>query len=119
MSLRPATSAVAPRRTAKSCGTSPPKRSTTGTRRHGTVPGAFSYLGQRKLIVWRSRVLDTQHDKQPGTVLSTSPLVIACGEGALEIVAGQNDSGLYVQGSRPAQEMGIVTDVRPPPSRTP
>ncbi|BEO13440.1 bifunctional polymyxin resistance protein ArnA [Serratia marcescens] len=75
-------------------------------------PGAFSHLGQRKLIVWRSRVLDTQHDKQPGTVLSTSPLVIACGEGALEIVAGQNDSGLYVQGSRLAQEMGIVTDVR-------
>ncbi|HGM7042958.1 TPA: bifunctional UDP-4-amino-4-deoxy-L-arabinose formyltransferase/UDP-glucuronic acid oxidase ArnA [Serratia marcescens] len=75
-------------------------------------PGAFSHLGQRKLIVWRSRVLDTQHDKQPGTVLSTAPLVIACGEGALEIVAGQNDSGLYVQGSRLAQEMGIVTDVR-------
>ncbi|HFF8434053.1 bifunctional UDP-4-amino-4-deoxy-L-arabinose formyltransferase/UDP-glucuronic acid oxidase ArnA [Serratia marcescens] len=75
-------------------------------------PGAFSYLGQRKLIVWRSGVLDTQHDKQPGTVLSASPLVIACGEGALEIVAGQNDSGLYVQGSRLAQEMGIVTDVR-------
>ncbi|BEM03983.1 Polymyxin resistance protein PmrI [Serratia marcescens] len=75
-------------------------------------PGAFSYLGQRKLIVWRSRVLDTQHDKQPGTVLSTAPLVIACGEGALEIVAGQNESGLYVQGSRLAQEMGIVTDVR-------
>lgn len=75
-------------------------------------PGAFSYLGQRKLIVWRSRVLDTQHDKQPGTVLSIAPLVIACGEGALEIVAGQNESGLYVQGSRLAQEMGIVTDVR-------
>ena len=75
-------------------------------------PGAFSYLGQRKLIVWRSRVLDTQHDKQPGTVLSIAPLVIACGVGALEIVAGQNESGLYVQGSRLAQEMGIVTDVR-------
>ncbi|MFC0227107.1 bifunctional UDP-4-amino-4-deoxy-L-arabinose formyltransferase/UDP-glucuronic acid oxidase ArnA [Serratia aquatilis] len=81
-------------------------------------PGAFSYLGQRKLIVWRSRVLDTQHDKQPGTVLSTSPLVIACGEGALEIVAGQSESGLYVQGNRLALEMGIVTDVRltPKPS---
>lgn len=75
-------------------------------------PGAFSYLGQRKLIVWRARVLDTQHDKQPGTVISTSPLIIACGEGALEIVAGQNEAGLYVQGSRLAQEMGIVTDVR-------
>jgi UDP-4-amino-4-deoxy-L-arabinose formyltransferase/UDP-glucuronic acid dehydrogenase (UDP-4-keto-hexauronic acid decarboxylating) len=74
-------------------------------------PGAFSYLGQRKLTVWRSRVLATQHDKQPGTVLSADPLVIACGEGALEIVAGQSESGLFVQGNRLAQEMGIVTDV--------
>lgn len=81
-------------------------------------PGAFSYLGQRKLTVWCSRVLDTRHNKQPGTVLSTSPLVIACGDGALEIVAGQSESGLYVQGGRLALEMGIVTDVRlaPKPS---
>ncbi|MFQ0830317.1 bifunctional UDP-4-amino-4-deoxy-L-arabinose formyltransferase/UDP-glucuronic acid oxidase ArnA [Serratia fonticola] len=75
-------------------------------------PGAFSYLGQRKVIVWRARVLDTAHDKQPGTVLSTTPLVIACGEGALEIVAGQSESGLYVQGNRLAAEMGMVSDVR-------
>lgn len=75
-------------------------------------PGAFSHLGQRKLVVWRSRVLDTHHNKQPGTVLSTLPLIIACGEGALEIVAGQDEGGLYVQGSRLAQEMGIVADVR-------
>lgn len=75
-------------------------------------PGAFSYIGQRKLIFWRSRVLDIQHDKQPGTVLSASPLTIACGKGVLEIVAGQNENGLYVQGSRLADEMGIVTDVR-------
>ncbi|HDJ1439768.1 TPA: bifunctional UDP-4-amino-4-deoxy-L-arabinose formyltransferase/UDP-glucuronic acid oxidase ArnA [Serratia rubidaea] len=75
-------------------------------------PGAFSYLGQRKLIVWRSRPLAIEHDKQPGTVLSVAPLVVACGEGALEIIAGQNEAGLYVQGSRLAQEMGIVTDVR-------
>ncbi|CDG47727.1 bifunctional UDP-4-amino-4-deoxy-L-arabinose formyltransferase/UDP-glucuronic acid oxidase ArnA [Serratia symbiotica] len=75
-------------------------------------PGAFSYIGQRKLIIWRSRVLDIQHDKQPGTVLSVSPLTIACSKGVLEIVAGQNENGLYVQGSRLADEMGIVTDVR-------
>ncbi|MDK1703433.1 bifunctional UDP-4-amino-4-deoxy-L-arabinose formyltransferase/UDP-glucuronic acid oxidase ArnA [Serratia rubidaea] len=75
-------------------------------------PGAFSYLGQRKLIVWRSRPLAIEHDKQPGTVLSVAPLVVACGEGALEIIAGQNEAGLYVQGSRLAQEMGMVTDVR-------
>ncbi|CNJ83369.1 bifunctional UDP-glucuronic acid decarboxylase/UDP-4-amino-4-deoxy-L-arabinose formyltransferase [Yersinia mollaretii] len=75
-------------------------------------PGAFSYLGQRKLIIWRSRPLDVAHGKLPGTVLSTSPLVVACGEGALEIITGQGESGLYVQGNRLALEMGIVTDVR-------
>ncbi|WP_145514292.1 bifunctional UDP-4-amino-4-deoxy-L-arabinose formyltransferase/UDP-glucuronic acid oxidase ArnA [Yersinia massiliensis] len=75
-------------------------------------PGAFSYLGQRKLIIWRARPLDIAHEKLPGTVLSTSPLVVACGEGALEIVTGQGESGLYVQGSRLALEMGIVADVR-------
>ncbi|MEY4921780.1 MAG: hypothetical protein RLY17_497 [Pseudomonadota bacterium] len=75
-------------------------------------PGAFSYLGQRKLIIWRSRPLDMDHGKLPGTVLSVSPLIVACGEGALEVIAGQGDADLYVQGNRLAQEMGIVTDVR-------
>lgn len=75
-------------------------------------PGAFSYLGQRKLTVWRSRVLNEQHDKQPGTVLRNTPLVIACGGGALEIITGQSEGGLYVPGSRLAQEMGIMADVR-------
>lgn len=75
-------------------------------------PGAFSYLGQQKVIVWQGRVLNTPHDKQPGTVLATAPLTIACGGGALEIVAGQSEVGLYVHGARLAEEMGIVTDVR-------
>ena len=75
-------------------------------------PGAFTYLGQRKMTIWRASVLDQQHDKQPGTVLSADPLVIACGQGALEIVAGQNESGLYVHGTRLALEMGIMPDVR-------
>lgn len=75
-------------------------------------PGASSYLGQRKLTVWRSRPLDLAHGKLPGTVLSTSPLTVACGEGALEVITAQGDAGLYVQGSRLAQEMGIVTGVR-------
>ncbi|MGY2796362.1 UDP-4-amino-4-deoxy-L-arabinose formyltransferase / UDP-glucuronic acid dehydrogenase (UDP-4-keto-hexauronic acid decarboxylating) [Ewingella americana] len=75
-------------------------------------PGAFTYLGQRKMTIWRSRPLDTAHDKKPGTVLSSDPLVVACGEGALEILAGQSESGLYVQGSRLALELGIMPDVK-------
>ncbi len=75
-------------------------------------PGAFTYLGQRKMTIWRSRPLATAHEKQPGTVLSSDPLVVACGEGALEIQAGQSESGLYVQGSRLSLEMGIMPDVK-------
>ncbi|CDM90367.1 bifunctional UDP-4-amino-4-deoxy-L-arabinose formyltransferase/UDP-glucuronic acid oxidase ArnA [Xenorhabdus bovienii] len=75
-------------------------------------PGAFTFLGERKITVWHSRPLTQVHDKLPGTVLSTAPFVIACGEGALEITSGQGESGLYVQGSRLVLEMGIVTGVR-------
>jgi len=75
-------------------------------------PGAFSYLGQRKLTIWDARVVDTQHDKQPGTVLATEPLTIACGEGALVIHTGQGETSLYMQGNRLALEMGIMTGVR-------
>lgn len=75
-------------------------------------PGAFTYLGARKMIVWRARVLDDNQSKAAGTVLSSDPLRIACGQGALEIVSGQSETGLYMQGNRLANEMGIVTDVR-------
>lgn len=50
--------------------------------------------------------------KPAGTVLSSDPLRIACGQGAIEIISGQSETGLYMQGSRLANEMGIVTDVR-------
>ncbi|MDN6088894.1 MAG: bifunctional UDP-4-amino-4-deoxy-L-arabinose formyltransferase/UDP-glucuronic acid oxidase ArnA [Enterobacterales bacterium] len=75
-------------------------------------PGAFSYLGDRKITVWRSRVVEDKSGSKPGTVLSAKPLVIACGENALEIVTGQSDAGLYAQGSQLANEMGIVAKVR-------
>lgn len=75
-------------------------------------PGAFTYLAESKMIVWRARVLEKSHDKLPGTIISTEPLQIACGQGVLEILTGQSGSGLYVQGSRLAAEMGIVTGVR-------
>ncbi|AYA40449.1 bifunctional UDP-4-amino-4-deoxy-L-arabinose formyltransferase/UDP-glucuronic acid oxidase ArnA [Xenorhabdus nematophila] len=74
-------------------------------------PGAFTFLGERKIIIWRARPLDQAHDKRPGTVISTEPFVIACGDGTLEIISGQGESGLYVQGNRLAFEMGIVAGV--------
>ncbi|HGJ5890661.1 MAG TPA: bifunctional UDP-4-amino-4-deoxy-L-arabinose formyltransferase/UDP-glucuronic acid oxidase ArnA [Arsenophonus apicola] len=75
-------------------------------------PGAFTYLAESKMIVWRGRVLEKSHDKLPGTIISTEPLQIACGQDVLEILTGQCGLGLYVEGSRLAAEMGIVTGVR-------
>ncbi|MDF7679742.1 bifunctional UDP-4-amino-4-deoxy-L-arabinose formyltransferase/UDP-glucuronic acid oxidase ArnA [Enterobacteriaceae bacterium ESL0689] len=71
-------------------------------------PGAFSYVGANKFIVWQSRVRDDLPAARPGTVISTTPLVIACGEGALEIVTGQSEQGVYMQGGQLAQTLGLV-----------
>ncbi|TDB63136.1 bifunctional UDP-4-amino-4-deoxy-L-arabinose formyltransferase/UDP-glucuronic acid oxidase ArnA [Photorhabdus khanii] len=81
-------------------------------------PGAFTFLGERQMTIWRASVLNKAHNKQPGTILSVAPLIIACGQGALEIMSGQNESGLYVQGTRLAADMSIVTDIRVGPKST-
>lgn len=71
-------------------------------------PGAYSFAGVSKFIVWKSRVRDDIPAARPGTVVSVSPLIVSCGEQALEIVTGQTDNGLYVQGTQLAQSLGLV-----------
>jgi UDP-4-amino-4-deoxy-L-arabinose formyltransferase/UDP-glucuronic acid dehydrogenase (UDP-4-keto-hexauronic acid decarboxylating) len=71
-------------------------------------PGAYSFAGVSKFIVWKSRVRDDIPAAKPGTVVSVSPLIVSCGEQALEIITGQTDSGLYVQGTQLAQSLGLV-----------
>ncbi|HAT2608430.1 TPA: bifunctional UDP-4-amino-4-deoxy-L-arabinose formyltransferase/UDP-glucuronic acid oxidase ArnA [Kluyvera intermedia] len=71
-------------------------------------PGAFGYVGTNKFIVWKSRVRTDLAAAKPGTVLSVAPLVVACGEGALEIVTGQSANGVYMQGTQLAPAMGLV-----------
>lgn len=72
-------------------------------------PGAFSFVGSGKFIVWQSAVRHDFPAAKPGTVLSVNPLVVATGEGALEIVTGQGDSGVYMQGRQLAQTLGLVS----------
>ncbi|MBN3239569.1 bifunctional UDP-4-amino-4-deoxy-L-arabinose formyltransferase/UDP-glucuronic acid oxidase ArnA [Pectobacterium versatile] len=75
-------------------------------------PGAFTFLGERKVTIWRARVVKDKTGGEPGAIISTSPLVVACGEDALEIVSGQSETGLYMSGSRLAAEMGMVPQAR-------
>jgi|SRR5689334_22563510 len=57
-------------------------------------PGAFTYLGGDKLVVWRARPVELDEDAPAGTVvgLDGGP-VVACGEGGLvlEEVEGVDD----------------------------
>ncbi|UXY11230.1 bifunctional UDP-4-amino-4-deoxy-L-arabinose formyltransferase/UDP-glucuronic acid oxidase ArnA [Kosakonia sp. ML.JS2a] len=71
-------------------------------------PGAYSFAGTHKFIVWKSRVRNDIAAARAGTVLSVSPLVVACAEGALEILTGQMDNGVYMQGGQLAQSLGLV-----------
>ncbi|SFN67101.1 UDP-4-amino-4-deoxy-L-arabinose formyltransferase / UDP-glucuronic acid dehydrogenase (UDP-4-keto-hexauronic acid decarboxylating) [Izhakiella capsodis] len=72
-------------------------------------PGAFSYVGTQKFIIWQAKVRKDQPAARPGTVLSANPLIVACGEDALEIVTGQGENGIYMQGAQLAQTMGLVS----------
>ena len=71
-------------------------------------PGAFGYVGSIKFTVWKGKVRHDLPVAKAGTVLSVSPLIVACGQGALEVVAGQSENGVYVQGTQLAQMLGLV-----------
>ncbi|WP_033746885.1 bifunctional UDP-4-amino-4-deoxy-L-arabinose formyltransferase/UDP-glucuronic acid oxidase ArnA [Pantoea sp. NGS-ED-1003] len=71
-------------------------------------PGAFAFAGTLKFVVWKGRVHADAPPAKPGTVLSVDPFLIACGDGALEVLTGQSDNGVYMNGSQLAQSLGMV-----------
>ncbi len=71
-------------------------------------PGAFAFAGTVKFVVWKGRVHADAPQAKPGTVISVEPFLIACGEGALEVVTGQSENGVYMNGSQLAQSLGMV-----------
>ncbi|RLB32841.1 MAG: bifunctional UDP-glucuronic acid oxidase/UDP-4-amino-4-deoxy-L-arabinose formyltransferase, partial [Deltaproteobacteria bacterium] len=80
-------------------------------------PGAFSFLGEKKCFFWQVSVKQTEQlDVRPGTVLSTDPLVISCGQGAVSVDFGQAEGGVFVTGSQLAHELGLVKGMRFGPS---
>lgn len=71
-------------------------------------PGAYSFVGAHKFIVWKTRVRQDVAPTRPGTVLSVAPLLVATCDGALEILTGQTEKGVYMQGAQLAQSLGLV-----------
>ncbi|MDR0477286.1 MAG: bifunctional UDP-4-amino-4-deoxy-L-arabinose formyltransferase/UDP-glucuronic acid oxidase ArnA [Desulfobulbaceae bacterium] len=75
-------------------------------------PGAFSYLVNKKCILWQVAITRHSEDVAPGTVISINPLVIACGQDAVTVEFGQVENGLYLPGSRLAEEMNLSVGMR-------
>lgn len=74
-------------------------------------PGAFTYAGQRKLLVW-SATVEPEASGVPGEILSVDPLVVACERGALRIDFGQPADGVAMTGVQLACELSLVPGMR-------
>jgi UDP-4-amino-4-deoxy-L-arabinose formyltransferase/UDP-glucuronic acid dehydrogenase (UDP-4-keto-hexauronic acid decarboxylating) len=75
-------------------------------------PGAFTFSGDRKILVWSATAVDGPAGSEPGTILSADPLRVACGAGALQIDFGQSQGGIYTTGPQLAREMNLVEKMR-------
>ncbi|MFE8149216.1 bifunctional UDP-4-amino-4-deoxy-L-arabinose formyltransferase/UDP-glucuronic acid oxidase ArnA [Brenneria goodwinii] len=75
-------------------------------------PGAFTWAGSSKFVIWKSRILSDHTQANPGIVLSADPFVIACKDGALEVLTGQTDNGVCMNGCQLAQSLGVVPGAR-------
>jgi UDP-4-amino-4-deoxy-L-arabinose formyltransferase / UDP-glucuronic acid dehydrogenase (UDP-4-keto-hexauronic acid decarboxylating) len=71
-------------------------------------PGAFTYAGNRKCILWRATEVEAAGETIPGRVRSIDPFVIECGEGALSVAGGELDEGLWMSGPQLARELGVA-----------
>ncbi len=75
-------------------------------------PGAFTFMGDRKAFIWEAKVVANASGAAPGTILTSSPLQIACGENAIEVVAGQWESGVYASGAQFAADGRVVKNMK-------
>ena len=76
-------------------------------------PGAFTYYAGKKYFVWQAAAVPApETSAAPGTVLSASPLTVACGEGALRINFAQAEGGVYVSGAQLAADARILPHTR-------
>jgi methionyl-tRNA formyltransferase len=66
-------------------------------------PGAFTYLGEEKVIVWGARPVELAQAAPAGTiveVMADGPVVVACGEGGLVLEEFQTDATGLAVGAR-------------------
>lgn len=75
-------------------------------------PGAFSFAGNQKLIFWDVSGNSARQDVPPGTIVSTSPLEIACQNGTIKVNSGQVESRISMTGAQLASELKLAAGMR-------
>ena len=72
-------------------------------------PGAFSYVGDRKCLFWKVTTLsESLPAVRPGTIVSTDPFMVACGQATLRVDFAQPEGGVYMSGTQLALEFRLV-----------
>jgi methionyl-tRNA formyltransferase len=65
-------------------------------------PGAFTFLGEEKVVVWRARPVELDDAAPAGTIVATRPEgpVVACGQGGLVLEEIETGAGELAVGTR-------------------
>lgn len=67
-------------------------------------PGSFTYISDRKCLIWQVTARDEVSNAAPGTILSLDPLLVACGSGCVRIESAQLESGVVCTGRQFAKD---------------
>jgi len=74
-------------------------------------PGAFTWLGEKKLFIWKSCPADDTNDGVPGKILSSRPLKVATGKGSLELLRVQWEGEQEMDGEEFASLHSIENEI--------
>ncbi|MFA5342664.1 MAG: bifunctional UDP-4-amino-4-deoxy-L-arabinose formyltransferase/UDP-glucuronic acid oxidase ArnA [Kiritimatiellia bacterium] len=79
-------------------------------------PGAFTWSGDRKLLVWSATASaggkKAKANENPGTVLTTEPLTVACGQGVVQLDQVQPENDVVMAGAQAATVLGLAKGTR-------
>ena len=76
-------------------------------------PGAFSFKANKKCILWEVTEVPCEAKKaEPGAIISTNPLVVACGDGAVRVDFGQSSEGVFMSGVQLARNLHLVEGMK-------
>lgn len=75
-------------------------------------PGAFTFIGDKKIILWDVTAVPGDAQAKPGMITSVSPFIIQCGKGALQVNFGQTEEGIYICGDQLAADLRIMERMR-------